>query len=145
MIKFRQYIKKRMQEQNTVGKHNDGATSSNVGSYIGSDWSGSEQSSTMGYLGHPVHLPSLDLVANIPNLLGLPVVKRSSKIILIKKNENPISLHLADGTKIHMTFDEFNRIKGLPPEVGRNVTVIFQKSKKDKSKELSKIQDIHCH
>lgn len=93
MIKFKEYIEKRIQEQNTVGKHNDGATHNNAGAYISSDWSGSEQSPTMGYLGHPPHLPSLDLVVNMPTL-DLPTVKRSSKIILIQKNKNPISIFL---------------------------------------------------
>lgn len=144
MIKFKEYVEKRMQEQNTVGKHNDGATSNNSGAYIGSDWSGSEQSSTMGYLGHPPHLPSLDLVVNMPNL-GLPTIKRSSKIIMIEKNKNPISIFLSDGTKMFLTFDEFKRISGQTPEIGKNLTVIFQRHEKDKSENNSKIQSIMCH
>lgn len=144
MIKFKEYIEKRMQEQNTVGKHNDGATTNNAGAYLGSDWTGSEQSPTMGYLGHPVHLPSLDLVVNMPSL-GLPTVKRSSKIILIQKNKNPISVFLSDGTKIFLTLDEFNRINGKKPEVGKNITVTFQRHNKNNSEENSKIQNIMCY
>ncbi len=48
-------------------------------------------------------------------------------------------------TKMFLTLDEFNRINGKKPEVGKNITVTFQRHNKSNSEENSKIQKIMCH
>jgi len=124
MLSFKQYIK----EQNTVGKHNDGPG----GSYLNSDWTGSETFPTT-----TPHLASTDL--SIPS--KIPTIKITSKIRVVDKNKNPIFIQLQNGTRLYLTLDEFNRISGTA-ETGKTLTVVFQRSQKDKSNNTSQIQSI---
>jgi hypothetical protein len=112
----------------TPGKHNDFATSAIVpANWTGSgpNWGRFDQISGVG--------PQLDLV--------IPQVIRSSFITDVDKNKNPISIGLKDGTKLYLSLDQFNRIQKTP-EVGKRITVIFQRSEDDLSKEPSKIEKI---
>ena len=127
MLEFKKYIL----EQNTVGVHNDGPW----GPYLNSDFTGSEQPKNYG--GHPLSLPSLDL--------GLPTVTRSSKIIQIERHKNPIFIMLQDQTKLYFTYDEFKRIRGVRPEVGGMLQVVFQRMPTDSSGEHSQIQSCYCN
>lgn len=95
-----------------------------------SSWTGTEAPDTMSFEGRPLHLPSLDL--------ALPAVTRSGRISVVVKDKNPIYVQLHDGTKLFFTHDEFRRIKGWP-EVGRTMTVVFQRNPDDKSDVPSKI------
>lgn len=73
------------------------------------------------------------------NLLSLPAVTRSGRIDTILKNQNPIYVRLSDGSELYFTHDEYRkRIKGNP-EVGRTMTVVFQRHPNDGSKVPSKI------
>lgn len=109
--------------QNTVGSHNDFATST----FLPSTWTGSEN---LGSFNHG--LPSTDL--------NIPTVTRNSKIRYIEKNKNPIKIMLLDGTKLFLTFDEFNRINSYKKlDVGQEINVTFQRQIGDKSLEPSKI------
>lgn len=109
--------------QNTVGKHNDFATSS----FLTSTWTGSE------YLGkYSFGLPSTDL--------AIPTVEKKSKIQSVEKNKNPIKIGLVDGTKIYLTIDEFNRINSYKKlDVGEIIYIVFQRNPGDSSLETSKI------
>ena len=126
MLEFKKYLL----EMNTVGKHNDGPGAP----YITSDQSGTEQPNS--YFGHPNFLPSTDL--------GLPTVTRSSKIIQVERHKNPIFVMLQDQTKLFFSYDEFKRIPGGEPKVGRIMQVVFQRSPNDDSQEHSQIQSCYC-
>ena len=112
----------------TPGKHNDFATSAVVpATWTGSgpNWGRFDQLGGVG--------PRLDLL--------IPQVIRNSFISEIDKNSNPICIGLKDGTKLYLSLDQFNRIQKTP-EVGKRITVIFQRSEDDLTKEPSKIEKI---
>jgi len=121
-MEFKKYL-----EQNTIGTHNDGPGAP----YLTSDMSGSEQPNS-NYGGRPNWLPSYDM--------GLPTVSKSSKIMTVERNRNPINVLLQDGTRLHFTYDEFKRIQGSEPQAGKIMTVTFQRNPNDESETPSKIQ-----
>jgi hypothetical protein len=122
-MNFKQYIK--IIEQNTVGTHNDFAT----GAMLPSSWTGSESAPEKLL----PFLPSTDL--------SIPQVTRSSFIVCILKNKNPIVIQLKDGTQLFLSLDQFNRINKTP-EIGKRITVVFQRNPDDNSDEPSKIEKI---
>lgn len=112
--------------QNTPGTHNDSA----VAKFLPSTWTGSEDLGKFSY-----GVPGIDL--------EVPTVSRTSKVRSVEKNKNPIRVRLMDGTVIHLTLDEFNRIDTrtkLYP--GREVTVTFQRRDDDSSQEPSKVLSV---
>lgn len=91
-----------------------------------STWTGSEtQNRDFNWI------PSVDV--------QLPQVTKSGKIIILKRNSNPIFIQLSDGTKAYFSFAEFNRIKGSGPEIGKHMTIVFQRRIDDKSRKTSQI------
>ncbi|RDJ35252.1 MAG: hypothetical protein DWQ19_10585 [Crenarchaeota archaeon] len=125
-LKFKEYL-----EQNTVGYHNDRATTIR----LPSDWSGTE--APPKFDGRPPFLASLDVL--------LPSVTVTSEIRKIEKNKNPITISLADGTKLFLTWGEYKRISGPEPAPGKRLTVTFQRNPGDKSNNLSQVNSILCH
>lgn len=104
---------------NTVGRHNDGNTNGDNGSFVSTAWSGSESNTEK-----PFVLPGIDLV-KFPDIdsIKLPNVspiKDESPIRSIeghkpmpgKQPKNPIKIILSSGREILMSFDEFNRAGG---------------------------------
>ena len=85
---------------------------------------------------------------NIPHLssidLTIPSTVKNSIISFIELNKNPILVLLKDGTKLFLTFDQYNRMK-TKPEVGKRITVVFQRSPEDKSNSPSKIEKIEIN
>lgn len=77
--------------------------------------------------------------------LGLPSVKRTSVISFLERNKNPIFILLADGTKLYLSWDEFRRIEGTEPTIGKKMTVVFQRHPLDKSEITSQIERLICH
>lgn len=75
----------------------------------------------------------------------LPSVSRTSVVAAMEFNKNPIFILLKDGTRLYLSIDEFNRIKGKKPQIGASLTVVFQRSEVDKSNNTSKINSIICH
>jgi len=130
-LNFRKYF-----EQNTVGYHNDGFSGHHHhgNAWMTSDQTGSEQKGD--FLGSPPHLPSHDL-----KLADVPTINKKAVIRLIEKNKNPIRILLGDGTNLFFSYDEFKRIKGPMPEVGRTMSVTFQRFPQDKSQNTSQVQD----
>jgi hypothetical protein len=118
-MNFRQFI-----EQNTVGKHNDYATSA----FLPSVYTGTESPDI-----HIPHLSSIDL--------AIPTITKTSFIIKIESNKNPIKILLKDGTKIFLDFDQYNRITPRP-EINKKIVVTFQRSSEDNSNNPSKIEKI---
>jgi hypothetical protein len=119
VMNFKQYIK--ILEQNTVGTHNDFAT----GALLPSDWTGSET-------------PDINLPFLSSTDLSIPEVSRSSTISNIIKNKNPILIELKDGTKLYLTLEQYKRINKVP-EVGKRLTVVFQRNSSDQSEQPSKV------
>jgi hypothetical protein len=128
---FREFL---MREENTVGTHNDMAT----GAFLPTFYTGSETPASAGISlqGRGLSLPGTDLV---------PTLSRSCPISFVERNKNPIFVLLSDGTKLYFTWDEFKRIPGIEPEVGRTMTVVFQRFPGDHSQEQSQIQSVKCY
>ncbi len=101
-----------------------------AGAFASSDVTGSEQSPTMGYAGHSLHLPSTDLT--------VPSVVRSGRITTLMLKKNPIYVRLSDGTEAHFTYDEYRKIEG-EPALGKTMTITFQRHPEDQSRMHSKI------
>lgn len=139
MGKFKEYI---LREQ--IGLGNLGPKISNLansdrlggqiaGAFNSTDFTGTEQSPTHGYAGHPLHLPSTDLT--------IPQTVKSGRITTLFKTKNPIYVRLSDGTEAYFTYDEYRKIKE-EPKVGKLMTIIFQKSPKDQTNMQSKIDKV---
>lgn len=78
--------------------------------------------------------------------LMLPSVTKSSQIIQIKNLNNvkkPVLIHLADGTKLYIPYHTFKKIK-VEPEVGKKLSVVFQRRADDNSIYPSDIKTIQC-
>lgn len=101
-----------------------------AGAYVSTDVSGSEQSPTMGYSGHSLHLPSTDLT--------IPSIEKTGRITTLLNKKNPIFIRLSDGTEAQFTYDEYKRIEGKP-NIGKVMTIIFQRHPDDSGRSYSKI------
>jgi hypothetical protein len=119
---------KKFLEQNTVGKHNDFATSA----FLPSDWTGTETNP----LKNLPFLSSTDL--QIPQTIVNSFIKN------IVYNKNPIIIELKDQTKIFLSLDQYKRLN-KEPEIGQRITIIFQRDPNDFSSESSKIEKIIIH
>jgi len=115
-------------EMNTVGTHNDRATTAFLSSAVSRSEAGSK-------------LPSVDLI--IPK--DIPTVKRTSVIRVVERNKNPIRISLDDGTKLYLSWDEFKRIGGSEPQPGKKMTVTFQRRSNDRSLLPSQVQSCYCY
>ena len=103
------------------------------GAITTSDFTGTEQSSTHSYSGHPLHLPSTDMT--------LPSVQKTGRIVTLMAKRNPIYVRLSDGTEANFTWDEYNRIEG-EPAIGKTMTLIFQRNPEDSTRMYSKIDKV---
>jgi hypothetical protein len=100
------------------------------GALVSTDVTGSKGKSDVG------HLSSTDLV--------LPETVKTGRIITLLLNKNPIYIRLSDGTEANFTSDEYRRIKGKP-EIGKTMTLIFQRHPKDMMSGHSKINSAMIH
>lgn len=75
-------------------------------------------------------LPSTDMT--------LPSVEKTGRITTLLLKKNPIYIRLSDGTEASFTYDEYRKIQG-EPALGKNMTLIFQRSPADASGQHSKI------
>ena len=101
-----------------------------AGAFASSDVTGTEQSPTRDYAGHSLHLPSTDLT--------IPSVTKQGRITILQTQKNPIYVKLSDGTEAHFTYDEYRRIQG-EPQLGKTMTLVFQRHPEDRMQEYSKI------
>lgn len=108
-----------------------------IGAFLSTDVSGTEQSETLGLSGHPPHLPSTDFV--------IPDTTRTGRITLLDKKSNPIRVRLSDGTEVLFTHDEFKKIQGEEPSVGKLMRVIFQRHPNDPTPNLSRINHVSVY
>ena len=86
---------------------------------------------------HSVYIPENfnwvnDYISIMPKIdLKLPIIQKQSKIYMINKNKNPISIHFEDGSKIFCSYDEFLRLpKNI--DVGQTVKFNMFNTKNDK-------------
>jgi hypothetical protein len=100
------------------------------GAFASTDVTGTEGSNTHGSAGHPLHLPSTDLT--------IPQMTKSGRITMLALKKNPIFIKLSDGTEANFTYDEYKKIQGTP-EVGKVMTITFQRHPEDSSRMYSKI------
>lgn len=100
------------------------------GALASTDVTGTEQSNTHSYGGHPLYLPSTDMT--------LPSIEKTGRITYLMKKRNPIYVRLSDGTEANFTWDEYKRIEG-EPAVGKTMTLIFQRHPEDSSRQHSKV------
>lgn len=129
---FREFIERSPEKifnafsQNTAGAHNDLATSK----FLPSTWTGTED------LGdYPRGAPGVDL--------EVPSVTRRSRIRSVENKKDPIEVRLMDGTAIYLSLDEFNRVNSRTKlEVGREISVTFQRREGDGSPDPSKVVGI---
>ena len=112
--------------QNTAGIHNDAATAK----FLPTTWTGSENLGS-----YPHGAPGVDL--------EMPSVTRTSKIRSVDDRKDPIEVRLMDGTALYLSLDEFNRINARTKlDVGRELTVTFQRREGDGSPDPSKIVSV---
>lgn len=102
-----------------------------TGAYVSTDYS---TPSPTGYAGDPTS--SIDLPANS---LTIPNVEKTGRIAVLLYKKNPIYIRLTDGTEAFFTYDEYHKIQGEPPAVGKTMTIVFQRHPNDASEERSKI------
>lgn len=84
-------------------------------------------------VGQAMDLPTTDA--------SIPSVERTGRITSIITKRNPIYIRLSDGTEDHFSYDEYRKIEGKP-ELGKNMTIIFQRHPEDKMQQASKIDKV---
>lgn len=102
-----------------------------AGSFLPTNWTGSEADPTMTLTGHPVFLPGIDFVMG--NGMYIPNVQKQGIVKNFQYKKNPISIELDDGTKIFMTLDQYKRIQGDLPIIPKytKLTIFFQRNPGD--------------
>lgn len=73
--------------------------------------------------------------------LEVPQIERTGRIVTLLAKRNPIFVKLSDGTEANFTYDEWKRIQGTP-ELGKVMTIIFQRHPNDSTKNTSKIEQV---
>jgi hypothetical protein len=76
--------------------------------------------------------------------LEIPSVEKTGTIICLLKKKNPIYVRLSDGTECNFSYDEYKRIQGSP-ELGKSMSVTFQRHPSDNSVQYSKIEKAIVH
>lgn len=94
------------------------------GAFTSTDVTGSGP--TMSYL----NSPSADLT--------VPSTERTGRITTLLLKKNPIYVRLSDGTEVNFTYQEYRRIEGKA-ELGKTMTIIFQRHPEDQSSGFSKV------
>jgi hypothetical protein len=101
------------------------------GAFVSSQWNNTSHTPWKGEGSlQNVHMP-VDFV--------VPSVERTGRITALMLNKNPIYVKLSDGTECNFTYDEYKKIEGSP-NIGKNMTVIFQRHPEDFTKQYSKIE-----
>lgn len=136
MGKFKEFMENQTIGLGDLGRrinhlyHSDDLGNQISGALTSTDVTGTEQPSA-NYAGHPLHLPDIDLT--------VPSIVRTGRISILQLKKNPIYIRLSDGTEANFTWDEYRKIEGSEPAVGKTMTVIFQRHPRDISQMYSKI------
>lgn len=99
-------------------------------------WSGSDTTPTHMDGGLDPSKPPVDLT--------IPSIQSTGRITCLMLKKNPIYVRLSDGTECNFSYDEFKRIQGKP-EIGKVMTVVFQRHPQDAGPEHSKIDKAIVH
>ena len=102
-----------------------------VGSYVNTDYS---MPSPEGYIGDPDFMPRMPATN-----LTIPSTEKTGKITVLLAKKNPIFMKLSDGTELNFTYEQYKRIHGSEPAIGKTMTVIFQRRPNDRGEDHSKI------
>ncbi len=70
--------------------------------------------------------------------ISVPSVERIGKITHLMLKKNPIYVRLSDGTECNFSYDQFRKIQGNP-EVGKTMSISFQRHPEDAVQQHSKI------
>lgn len=73
--------------------------------------------------------------------IEIPQIERTGRIVTLLAKRNPIFVKLSDGTEANFTYDEWRRIEGSP-ELGKVMTIVFQRHPSDFTKNHSKIDKV---
>lgn len=103
------------------------------GAFVSAGWSGSDAGPTQGYVGQDHHQPATDLT--------IPSIQRQGRITSLMLTKNPIYVRLSDGTEANFTYDEWRKIDGKP-QIGKTMTIFFQRHPEDMSQEHSRIDKV---
>ena len=146
-MKFREYVEKieeyaaagRSGSGNVPGVHDDGP-GSGFGSAGGmaalpSHWTNTETMQNK--------LASIDgviqkSISNMDLNQGkMPLIWKDTRVMYLRKQENPIYVHLEDGTRLYLTRGEWQRAG--QPDVGKRIVVALQRRMDDKTGNLSQV------
>jgi len=113
------------------------------GAMVTSSDTGSQAISTLGYTGHPNHLPDIDMAIN-NGIFDIPTVSREGIVKRLSDKTKIIEVELEDGTKLFFSPTQYRTIKGETPLVPKftKLKVVFQRLGKDFSLSASNIIDI---
>lgn len=107
--------------------------------FYGSDYLDSKVNGAFATGSNAKNSPTLGSADNMPDVtLSIPSVERTGRITNLILKRNPIYIRLSDGTEAHFSYDEYRRIEGKP-DLGKTMTLIFQRHPEDKMKQASKI------
>lgn len=81
-------------------------------------------------------------ISSVRSLI-LPTKTVTSQIRLLNNKTTPILIQLLNGTKIYLTYDEYEKLKPQDPQIGKTITVVFQRNPEDKSDNYSLINSIN--
>lgn len=104
-----------------------------TGAFVNSNWNNTFQNHKRG----ETNIQNLQ----IPTDVVIPQIEKSGRIVSIDRKQNPIMVKLSDGTKCLFTNREFKSISG-DPEVGKLMTVSFQRNPQDSTNDYSKIEKV---
>ena len=115
------------------------------GAMVTSSDTGSQAVSTLGYTGHPNHLPDLDMAIN-DGIFDIPTIKKEGIVKRLSDKSKIIEAELEDGTKLFFSPTQYRAIKGETPLVPKHtkLTVVFQRHGKDISTDASNIIHIEA-
>jgi hypothetical protein len=136
MARFREFLLKEDIGLGDLGVkldrfYNDPALNARIGgAFASTAVTGTGSVPGLGYGGHSLNLPTTDLT--------IPSMEKTGRITTLLLKRNPIYIRLSDGTEANFTYDEYRRIEGKP-ELGKVMTIIFQRHPEDRAAQASKI------
>lgn len=150
MGKFRDFLIKENMGLGDLGSRIDHVFNSELlggqinGAFTSMDTGTVDQSGTNGSFGNQTsQRSSKSSGSGLPNIdLTIPSVTKEGRITTLKTKKNPIYVRLSDGTEAHFTYDEYRRIQGEKPALGKTMTIIFQRSPDDLTRSASRVTKV---
>jgi hypothetical protein len=115
------------------------------GSMVPVTWSNSDSELTTAsrHIGWPSELPEDDFVIG-PRPMNIPQVTRQGVVKVFRDKCDPMYIELSDKTKLFITPQQYENIRGHIPIVPDNthLTVVFQRMPANRSLDLSQVAKI---